>query len=177
MFVIFVDLVELFKVIVVVVLVECGFDVFVLLQMVMVECLCIFEYGDYVSNLVMQFVKKVGINLCELVGWFVEVLIKVDGIVLVEVVGLGFINMWLEIVVQVKVVISVIDVGYSYGYLLLLVGCKVNLEFVFVNFIGLIYIGGICWVVVGDVLGCLFIIQGVDVVCEYYFNDYGVQID
>lgn len=115
-------------------------------------------------------------KLCDIVEVFVVKLIDDDCIVVVEVVGFGFLNMCLVFVVW-QGVVKMVLIDQVFGQLQMGQGVKVNVEFVFVNLIGLMYVGYICGVVFGDVLVSLLDYVGYDVICEYYINDGGVQVD
>jgi len=105
-----------------------------------------------------------------LVWWLVEV----DGVGWVDVVGLGFFNIVLDVVSAGGLARAVVEAGVFYGDNMVFIGYVVNFEFVLVNLIGFLYIGYIWWVVFGDLLCWLFIVSGVDVMSEYYVNDVGV---
>lgn len=52
-----------------------GVDVVFVVLVIMLECLKVVVYGDVVCNVVMQFVKLFGMNLCQFVEQIVVVFI------------------------------------------------------------------------------------------------------
>lgn len=71
-----------------------GFDIVV----VMVELLCDVVYGDMVINVVMVLVKFVGKKLCDIVDVLVVCFVVDLCIIVVDVVGLGFLNLCIDLV-------------------------------------------------------------------------------
>ena len=135
------------------------------------------EHGDYATNVALQLGKKSGMPPRDLAELVRDRLMKVEGVAGAEIAGPGFLNIHVEAGAQGEVAAQVVAAGAAYGRSEVMVGEKINLEFVSANPTGPLHIGGVRWAAVGDALGRIFEFSGADVAREYYFNDHGAQID
>ena len=95
----------------------------------------------------------------------------------VEVVGPGFVNLFLARTWLHDVLRETVAAGDRFGHGSALAGRRINLEFVSANPTGPLHAGGGRWVAVGDALANLLASQGAEVHREYYLNDAGNQLD
>ncbi len=135
------------------------------------------DYGDYATNVAMQFGKRVGMVPRDLAELLATELKGSDGVAGVEVAGPGFINITVETAAQGEVARAIVTAGSSYGESRALAGTKVNLEFVSANPTGPVTLASARWAAMGDSLARIIEAQGASVGREYYFNDAGAQID
>jgi arginyl-tRNA synthetase len=136
------------------------------------------EHGDYATNVALQLGKRSSLgNPRALAQLLAEELAGSDGVDKVDIAGPGFLNITVAAGAQGEVAGSIVTAGASYGSSRLLVGQKINVEFVSANPTGPIHIGGTRWAAVGDALARVFEFCGAEVTREYYFNDHGAQID
>ncbi len=135
------------------------------------------EHGDWATNVAMQFAGHFKLKPRDLAELVAEKLEKSEVIEKVSIAGPGFINLFVSDSAAGALAKQVVEHGSKYGRSDLLSGQKLNLEFVSANPTGPIHLGGTRWAAVGDSLARVLQSQGAEVVREYYFNDYGAQID
>jgi arginyl-tRNA synthetase len=99
------------------------------------------------------------------------------GISKTEIAGPGFINITMATASQAAIIPKIISAGKEYGSSNLLVGKKINLEFVSANPTGPLHLGHTRWAAVGDSLGRVLSAAGAEVTREFYVNDRGNQMD
>lgn len=140
------------------------------------------QHGDFATNIAMKLARPPKSR--EIAQQIADYLNEVVGVVPayalvqhVEVAGPGFINIRLQpgwILQQSQTIIAqgptagAIDIGRQQ---------RINLEFVSANPTGLVHIGNGRGGFIGDTLGNVMRAAGYDVTKEYYFNDYGQQIN
>lgn len=135
-------------------------------------------YGDFVINIVMEFIRKLKKNFWEIVQSILS-LVDLLNIFIekVEVVGLGFINFFFKKDWFYKVVDVILFEGDDYGKVNIGNSKKVMVEFVLVNLIGFMYMGNVCGGVFGDCFVNFLKWVGYNVIKEFYVNDVGNQIE
>ena len=146
-------------------------------------------HGDYATNLALKYAaairatgqKSNPIELAEVIAAqlreTVELVPAYDLISSVEVAKPGFINLRLSPTWLLNQAGAVIASGNSFGTTRTGVGKKINLEFVSANPTGPATIGNGRGAFIGDALATVMTAAGFDVTREYYFNDFGAQID
>lgn len=146
-------------------------------------------HGDYATNIAMKLAsaaKAAGqkVNprvLAEVIATnireTVEVVPAYDLVASVEVAGPGFINLRLSTRWLLEQAATVIASGNSFGTVNTGRGKRVNLEFVSANPTGPVTVGNGRGAFIGDALGSVMRAAGFDVTKEYYFNDFGAQIE
>ncbi len=135
------------------------------------------EHGDYATNIALRLAKAAGRPPREVAELLAGELRALDGIARVDVAGPGFLNITLAQGALGQIAVNAVTAGEAYGRTDVLVGQRLNLEFVSANPTGPVHIGGTRWAAVGDALGRLLEANGADVTREYYLNDAGAQID
>jgi len=137
------------------------------------------EHGDWATNVALQVAAKVDAPPREIAEQIRGALAATPPghLEKVEIAGPGFLNIFLEPTWLEEVLRSVVADGAGYGRSDLLVGQRVNLEFVSANPTGPLHAGGGRWVAVGDAIANLLASQGAEVHREYYLNDAGSQLD
>ncbi len=134
-------------------------------------------HGDYATNVAMQLAKKAGTNPRAFAELVAERLRAADGISDVEVAGPGFLNVSVEAGAQGRVAADVVAAGAAYGRSEVLVGQKINVEFISANPTGPLHLGHTRWAVLGDAIARVLQAAGADVAREFYINDRGNQMD
>lgn len=135
------------------------------------------DHGDWATNIALQLSKKVGKNPREVATILSERIQQIDGVTKVDIAGPGFLNIVLDAAAAGELAKTIVEAGKSFGTTTELEGKTINLEFVSANPTGPIHLGGTRWAAVGDSLARVLEASGANVVREYYFNDYGGQID
>ena len=146
-------------------------------------------HGDYATSLALKYaaaIRATGqktnpIELAEKIAAHVRETVQLvpayDLISSVEVAKPGFINLRLSPTWLLTQAGAVIASGNSFGTTRTGVGKKINLEFVSANPTGPVTIGNGRGAFIGDALATVMSAAGFDVTREYYFNDFGAQID
>ena len=146
-------------------------------------------HGDYATNIAMKLAaaaKAAGekVNpraLADAIATHiretVEVVPAYDLVSSVEVAGPGFINLRLNTRWLLAQAVEVIATGNSFGTVKSGRGKRVNLEFVSANPTGPVTVGNGRGAFIGDALGSVMRAANFDVTKEYYFNDFGAQIE
>lgn len=140
------------------------------------------EHGDYATSVALSLAKQANLQPRVIAQVIMDTLISNDllgpaGINKVEIAGPGFINITLETASQAAAVVKIISLGKKFGTGDLLVGKKINLEFVSANPTGPLHLGHTRWAAVGDSLGRVLSAAGAQVTREFYVNDRGNQMD
>ncbi len=132
-------------------------------------------FGDYSTNVAMQYAKAIGISPKELATKIVEQLAD-ENIDCIEVAGPGFINFFMKSLSLADGLSNIIAKGNNYGK-----GdpktLKINVEFVSANPTGELHVGHARGTAIGDSLCRILTFAGYPVTREYYINDAGNQID
>lgn len=146
-------------------------------------------HGDYATNIAMKLAAELRTKgekvnpraLAETIATrireTVDVVPAYDLIGAVEVAGPGFINLRLKHTWLLNQAAEVIAVGNTLGAVGIGHGQRVNLEFVSANPTGPVTVGNGRGAFIGDTLGSLMRAAGYEVTKEYYFNDFGGQIN
>lgn len=146
-------------------------------------------HGDYATNVAMKLAaaaKSAGqkVNpraLAETIATHIRETVDVvpayDLVSSVEVAGPGFINLRLKTHWLLGQAATVIAAGNTFGTVNTGRGKRVNLEFVSANPTGPVTVGNGRGAFIGDALGSVMRAAGFDVTKEYYFNDFGAQIE
>lgn len=135
------------------------------------------EHGDYATNIALQLAKKAGRPPRDIAHLLATRIAEQPGIASVDVAGPGFLNITLDAAAQGELARTIVSAGPAYGRSDLLLGDRINLEFVSANPTGPIHMGGVRWAAVGDAMARVLQAAGAEVTREYYFNDHGAQID
>jgi arginyl-tRNA synthetase len=146
-------------------------------------------HGDYATNAAMKLAsalksagqkanpRAIAERVATHVRETVEVVPAYELVSAVEVAGPGFINLRLKHEWLLAQAAEVIAAGNSLGAVDVGREQRVNLEFVSANPTGPVTVGNGRGAFIGDTLGSVMRAAGFDVTKEYYFNDYGGQID
>ena len=135
-------------------------------------------HGQYTVNLAMilarvekkkpRVIGEILINYFNSEGTYIEKL---------ELVGPGFINMYLNKEYYGLIIKNVLAEKEFYGQSDFGQGEKINVEFVSANPTGLLHMGNTRGAAIGDTLGNILKAVGYKVTKEYYINDAGNQIE
>ncbi len=146
-------------------------------------------HGDYATNVAMKLAsaaKAAGekVNPRGLAGTIAERIRETASVVpayelidTVEVAGPGFINLRLKPTWLLAQAAEVIAAGNAFGTVNVGRGQRINLEFVSANPTGPVTVGNGRGAFIGDTLGNVLRAAGYEVTKEYYFNDFGGQIN
>lgn len=141
------------------------------------------EFGDYFANIAMKLARPpqsraIAARIADYLNEAISVVPAFDLVAKVAPAGPGFINITLQPTWLLRQARTIIAAGPEHvGELELGAGQTVNLEYVSANPTGLVHIGNGRGGFIGDTLGNLMRVAGYQVTKEYYFNDFGAQID
>jgi len=140
------------------------------------------DHGDYATSIALTLARESKLQPKLVAQIIIDSLISNDllsscGIEKIEIAGPGFINITLNTASQAAVVAKIVSQGKKYGSGNILVGRRINLEFVSANPTGPLHLGHTRWAAVGDALGRVLSAVGAQVTREFYVNDRGNQMD
>lgn len=140
------------------------------------------DHGDYATSIALTLAKQANLQPRVIAQVIIDSmnsnnLLTLAGISKTEIAGPGFINITLATASQAAIIPKIISAGKEYGSSNLLVGKKINLEFVSANPTGPLHLGHTRWAAVGDSLGRVLSAAGAEVTREFYVNDRGNQMD
>jgi len=135
------------------------------------------EHGDLSTNIVMVLAPHLGPARDEFACKLVSDLEGIPFITRANIVGAGFINMFIENDFWFVLLDKINSLGLKYGNNLMGQNESVNVEFCSANPTGPMHIGHARSAIYGDALGNLLKKCGYEVTKEYYSNDAGNQID
>jgi arginyl-tRNA synthetase len=140
------------------------------------------NHGDYATSIALTLAKQANLQPRVIAQVIIDSmssnnLLAPAGISKTEIAGPGFINITLATASQAAIIPKIISAGKEYGSSNLLVGKKINLEFVSANPTGPLHLGHTRWAAVGDSLGRVLSAAGAEVTREFYVNDRGNQMD
>jgi arginyl-tRNA synthetase len=138
------------------------------------------EHGDLSTNLALQLAGRLERPPRAIAEALAERLPRnAEGGMLAraEVAGPGFVNVWLAPAYVELAVDAIRAAGTTYGRLPAAVTRNVNVEFVSANPTGPLTIGNARGAFVGDLLCRVLEAVGHRVTREYYFNDFGTQVE
>ena len=135
------------------------------------------EHGDFSTNLAMKLARDLKRPPREIATALVGGLVADDVIARAEVAGPGFVNVWLQPRHVEKSVDAVRAVGLDYGRSNATHPSNINVEFVSANPTGPLTVGNARGAFVGDLLCRVLEAVGHKVTREYYFNDFGAQVE
>ena len=140
------------------------------------------DHGDYATSIALTLAKQANLQPRVIAQVIIDSmnsnnLLTPAGISKTEIAGPGFINITLATASQAAIIPKIISAGKEYGSSNLLVGKKINLEFVSANPTGPLHLGHTRWAAVGDSLGRVLSTAGAEVTREFYVNDRGNQMD
>ena len=140
------------------------------------------DHGDYATSIALTLAKQANLQPRVIAQVIIDSmnsnnLLTPAGISKTEIAGPGFINIFLATASQAAIIPKIISTGKEYGSSNLLVGKKINLEFVSANPTGPLHLGHTRWAAVGDSLGRVLSAAGAEVTREFYVNDRGNQMD
>jgi len=135
------------------------------------------KYGDIATNTALIFASSLGLKPYDLASMIKKELEKeIKGIEKIEIAGPGFINIFLNDIYYAdelnRARLNIEDFGRN------MTGSEnsIQIEFVSVNPVGPLHVGGGRWAAIGDCLANLFSFCGYRVSKEFYVNDYGNQV-
>lgn len=146
-------------------------------------------HGDYATNVAMKLAaaakgsgqkvnpRALAEAIAARVRETVDVVPAYELVSAVEVAGPGFINLRLKPEWLLAQAAEVIVAGNTLGTVRAGAGKRINLEFVSANPTGPVTVGNGRGAFIGDALAAVMSAAGFEVTKEYYFNDYGGQID
>jgi arginyl-tRNA synthetase len=135
------------------------------------------DHGDYASSIALQLAKPAGKSPREVADLLKKDLESLPEVAAVNIAGPGFINITLNRASQADLVRTILTAQSGYGRGNVLVGVKINLEFISANPTGPLHLGHTRWAAVGDALGRVLSASGATVTREFYINDRGNQMD
>ena len=137
-------------------------------------------HGDFAITCAMQLARPLKKNPRELAQHLVDALNRQAAVQrwvkALEIAGPGFINLRLADAAKQSVVTEVLAHGSCYGQRAA-TGKRVMVEFVSANPTGPLHVGHGRNAALGDAICNLLASQGCEVLCEFYYNDAGVQIN
>ena len=135
------------------------------------------QYGDFATNVALQHAKVLKKNPREFAQALVAALPPCEWVTKIEVAGAGFINILVTPAARQAVIAEILDAGDAYGKSAARRGERVMVEFVSANPTGPLHVGHGRQAALGDALARLIEWQGADVTREFYYNDWGQQIE
>ncbi len=138
------------------------------------------DHGDLATNLALQLAGRLKRPPRQIGEALAERLPRsaVDGTIeRAEVAGPGFVNVWLAPAYVERAVDVIRDAGMAYGRVPATTTHTINVEFVSANPTGPLTIGNARGAFVGDLLCRVLEAVGHRVTREYYFNDFGTQVE
>lgn len=147
------------------------------------------EHGDYFTNVAMKLAsaakgtgtkvnpRALAETIAARIRETVEIVPAYDLVETVEVAGPGFINLRLRPTWLLAQASHVVAAGATLGCITVGQGKRVNLEYVSANPTGPVTVGNGRGAFIGDGVASVMRAAGFDVTREYYFNDFGGQID
>ena len=134
------------------------------------------RFGDYTTNVAMQFASTLKKNPREIAQALAERLKETPFFTSVEVAGPGFINFTLSPETWFGSLAEVEKKGETFGHTQASPSRKIQVEFVSANPTGPLHVGHGRGAAVGDTLARLLRAAGHQVDTEYYINDIGRQM-
>lgn len=139
------------------------------------------QHGDYATNLALRLARppasrEIAKKIADYLNETVPLVPAYDLVERVETAGPGFINLHLHPTWLLRQAHAIINAGPNVGAVEVGRGQKINLEFVSANPTGPVHIGNGRGGFIGDTLGNVLRAAGYDVTKEYYFNDFGQQM-
>jgi arginyl-tRNA synthetase len=140
------------------------------------------EHGDYATNLAMKLARppksrEIAQHIASYLNEVAELVPAYEMIDKVEVAGPGFINIRLKLEWLLQQAQTIINSGQDVGAMDIGKGQRINLEYLSANPTGPVHIGNGRGGFIGDTLGNALRAAGYEVTKEYYFNDFGNQIN
>ena len=134
------------------------------------------QHGDYASNIAMQLAKPLKRNPRDVAKDLIGDLPPSPHLEKAEIAGPGFINFFLAPIAKQRVVKAILTAGKAYGQNHAPKRERINVEFVSANPTGPLHIGNARGAFVGDLLCRVLEAAGNTATREYYFNDFGGQV-
>jgi arginyl-tRNA synthetase len=134
------------------------------------------RFGDYTTNVAMQFASTLKKNPREIAKALAAHLKETDFFTSVEVAGPGFINFTLSPKIWFENLEEIERKGEKFGHTEVVSKKKIQVEFVSANPTGPLHVGHGRGAAVGDTLARLLRAAGHEVETEYYINDIGRQM-
>ena len=135
------------------------------------------DHGDYATSVALQLAKPAGMSPRAVAELLQSDLLDLPEVSAVDIAGPGFINITMNRSSQAELVSTILSSPATYGTGNSLTGVSINLEFISANPTGPLHLGHTRWAAVGDALGRVLTAVGARVVCEFYINDRGNQMD
>jgi arginyl-tRNA synthetase len=135
------------------------------------------EHGDFSTNLAMKLARDLKQPPRDIANALVGELAADDVIARAEVAGPGFVNVWLQPGHVERSVDAIREAGLDYGRSKTNNPKSINVEFVSANPTGPLTVGNARGAFVGDLLCRVLEATGQKVTREYYFNDFGAQVE
>ena len=135
------------------------------------------KHGDLSTNAALVLAKQAKVNPRELAGSLAPRLMKINGVISVDIAGPGFLNVFFGLGFWHNLLRDVLNSGTNFGRSQIGRGNSILVEFVSANPTGPLHVGHARGAVYGDVLARLLSFSGFNVAREYYWNDAGAQVD
>ncbi len=135
------------------------------------------EHGDFSTNLAMKLARDLKRPPRDIANDLATALAADDVIARAEVAGPGFVNVWLNPSHVEQSVDAIRAAGLDYGRSQTASPKSINVEFVSANPTGPLTVGNARGAFVGDLLCRVLDAVGHKTTREYYFNDFGSQVE
>ena len=135
------------------------------------------DHGDYATSIALALAKPSGKSPRDVAEIVQRGLQGNSEIAKIEIAGPGFINITLAKASQGAVVNAILNEREKFGRVTILLGKKINLEFISANPTGPLHLGHTRWAAVGDALASVLAAGGAEVTREFYINDRGTQME
>ncbi len=135
------------------------------------------KHGDLSTNAALVLAKQAKGNPREFAGSLAPRLMKINGVISVDIAGPGFLNVFFGLGFWHNLLRDVLNSGTNFGRSQIGRGNSILVEFVSANPTGPLHVGHARGAVYGDVLARLLSFSGFNVAREYYWNDAGAQVD
>jgi arginyl-tRNA synthetase len=135
------------------------------------------DHGDYATSIALALAKPSGKSPRDVAEIVQRGLQGNSEIEKIEIAGPGFINITLAKASQGAVVNAILNEQEKFGRVTILLGRKINLEFISANPTGPLHLGHTRWAAVGDALASVLAAGGAEVTREFYINDRGTQME
>jgi arginyl-tRNA synthetase len=135
------------------------------------------EHGDFSTNLAMKMARDLKRPPRDIATDLVNALTADELIQRAEIAGPGFVNVWLNPRHVEQSVDAIRAAGLDYGRSQTANPKSINVEFVSANPTGPLTVGNARGAFVGDLLCRVLEAVGHRITREYYFNDFGAQVE
>src|SRR3954470_12250028 len=135
------------------------------------------EHGDFSTNLAMKMARELKRPPRDIATDLVAALTADELVARAEIAGPGVVNLWLDPRHVEQSVDAIRVAGLDYGRSETASPKSINVEFVSANPTGPLTVGNARGAFVGDLLCRVLEAVGHKITREYYFNDFGAQVE